>query len=979
MASSCGFNTNEKLQPQMKKSPQGWTRAAGLGYAAAILAGGLVHSQTIPNASFEANTFATAPGYVSDNTAITGWTAEPTTGAGLNPAGGNSDFANNGVIPDGNNVAFLSGSGSKLSTTISGLTAGKTYLVEFRANANTNETSTTTPILKIAIDDQERMALNVYPVGGTSPYGYLAFEFSATAATHTLNLVNDATDDSVLLLDSFKVALSGGKWSVAAWTGDADSGIDPQYVYTHAYNFGTAAGTVINGVPFTGVEGGNPKVADKFTTTYFGNVYGGDVNNITGGSAAVARDFVYGGTVPAGNFQAISLTGLTPGSEYVLTLFSAGWEAPGTTIRWATAKVGEDRLTINQDQFDNDNGISFSYRYKADAGGTASIQIAPVNPANVSIHVYGFANREAVSRNVAPAIAQQPASTTVSEGLPVRFSVLASGFPTPAYQWRLNGTDIPSATAATYTVTQATAQTAGKYDVIVANSQGSVTSVVAQLTVGIPMTNPSFEADAFLYWPGYSGSNPGGAGTEPGECGPITAWTQSNPAGTGINPISNGASPFADNGIIPQGTNVAFMQADSTLSQMVSGLTVGAPYYLHYYENARSGGTPALESRFGESVMAAAHTVSPGGYKEVYSDVFTAAAAEMELVFEKSNPLGGDTTVLIDNVAIVKVADGTAPFLTKTPKSAVVNPGVSLTLQAQAIGSLPLSYQWYKNGTAIAGATTGTLTIASVKVSDEGDYTWKASNAAGSATTPAAHVTVGLPGIFGTGVDANGQLLAAGEVDPHYKLITSADEGYPGPDAIVLNEGWPIQAGVWMLNGPNSKWIGPQADQSGAAGNAEGDYVYRTTVNLTGQDVSRIQLVGGWAVDNNGLDILVNGVSSGITSGGFGTLTSFTITTGLVAGNNTLDFKMNNLPATPNPTGLRVDLKGLVIPVQTAVKLQVSYNATSGVTISWAPTAAGQKLQSAPDVTGPWTEVAGATSPYTTAATAGKAFYRIVQ
>ena len=45
--------------------------------------------QTIPNPSFEADTFTTFPGYISVNAPITGWTANPTDEVGLNPAGDN--------------------------------------------------------------------------------------------------------------------------------------------------------------------------------------------------------------------------------------------------------------------------------------------------------------------------------------------------------------------------------------------------------------------------------------------------------------------------------------------------------------------------------------------------------------------------------------------------------------------------------------------------------------------------------------------------------------------------------------------------------------------------------------------------------------------------------------------------------------------------------------------------------------------------
>jgi hypothetical protein len=106
--------------------------------------------QTIPNPSFETDTFTAFPGYISGNTAITGWTGTPPERVGLNPASG-SPFADNGTIPAGNNVAFIQADPatvSTLSTTISGLTVGTTYKVMFRANARGGNT----PNVKIYID-----------------------------------------------------------------------------------------------------------------------------------------------------------------------------------------------------------------------------------------------------------------------------------------------------------------------------------------------------------------------------------------------------------------------------------------------------------------------------------------------------------------------------------------------------------------------------------------------------------------------------------------------------------------------------------------------------------------------------------------------------------------------------------------------------------------------------------------------------------
>ena len=76
-----------------------------------LLAGLAITAQAAPtltNPSFEANTFATSPGYISGNSAITGWVGAPTNRVGLNIAGGQNVMADNGVVPQGTRVAFIS-------------------------------------------------------------------------------------------------------------------------------------------------------------------------------------------------------------------------------------------------------------------------------------------------------------------------------------------------------------------------------------------------------------------------------------------------------------------------------------------------------------------------------------------------------------------------------------------------------------------------------------------------------------------------------------------------------------------------------------------------------------------------------------------------------------------------------------------------------------------------------------------------------
>jgi hypothetical protein len=86
-----------------------------------------------------------------------------------------------------------------------------------------------------------------------------------------------------------------------------------------------------------------------------------------------------------------------------------------------------------------------------------------------------------------PAISTQPQGRLVAAGSNVMFGVVASGSPAPAYQWRLNGTNIAGATADSYTRFDAQPADSGEYSVVVTNLAGTVLSSNAPLEVVAPV------------------------------------------------------------------------------------------------------------------------------------------------------------------------------------------------------------------------------------------------------------------------------------------------------------------------------------------------------------------------------------------------------------------------------------------------------------------------------------------------------------
>jgi uncharacterized repeat protein (TIGR01451 family) len=364
-----------------------------------------------------------------------------------------------------------------------------------------------------------------------------------------------------------------------------------------------------------------------------------------------------------------------------------------------------------------------------------------------------------------PVITHQPQSLTVTNGSAASFSVMASGTPPLVYQWQRNGLVLADGGALSGSATSnlvlsaATTNDAGNYTVVVTNTWGNVTSSIAALAVVLPPTitrQPQNQAvtngSAASFSVAATGTAPlgyrwqkngvalidGGALSGAATSNLVLSATTMNDAGNYAVIITNTWGSVTSSIAIlttvfppvitrqPQGLTVT-NGAAAGFSVMVSGAT---PLGYRWQKDGvplTDGGTLS-GSATTNLVLSAATTNDAGNYAVVITNTW------------------GNVTSSLAALTVVL-----PPTISLQPKSLTVTNGAAASFSVTASGTMPLSYQWQKNGLALTNggtlsdSTTNNLALATTTTNDTGNYTVAITNIGGSVTSSVAVLTVVIP------------------------------------------------------------------------------------------------------------------------------------------------------------------------------------------------------------------------------------------
>jgi len=398
------------------------------------------------------------------------------------------------------------------------------------------------------------------------------------------------------------------------------------------------------------------------------------------------------------------------------SLVTYQWERDGVAIPGETS----DSLTLPTTTV-SDDGATFRVVATNAAGSATS------SPAVLTVAL------------APPVLTTEPTPLTVTEGDPATFVVAASGS-LLSYQWQRDGVDVPGATASSYAFTSAYADDGSSYRCIVSNAAGSVTSTNAGLVVNLappaitaqPMSQTVPEGALASFDVTVAGSEVS------------YQWRRDGADVPGATGASYGfTASLADDGAV---FDVVVSNAAGQVTSSVATLTVDAtapvittqPVDATTLEGTSVSFTVAATGNSLEYQWRRDGFDIPGANGATYALTPTFADDGTVLTVVVTNP-GGSVT----SAPAVLGVELAPPAITTQPSAVTVTEGDAILLSAAASGSV-LSYQWRKDGADVVGANEATLSIPSAAPADAGSYELVVSNAAGTATSDPAVVSVDL-------------------------------------------------------------------------------------------------------------------------------------------------------------------------------------------------------------------------------------------